>query len=61
MPDFVGAFGQIKARDFAAAGRIEQTKLDAFGVRGEDGEIGAQAVPGGAKGIGIAAIELGWQ
>ena len=42
---------QIKARDFAAARGIEQTKLDAFGVRGEDREIGPQAVPGGAQRI----------
>ena len=61
VPDLVGAFRQIKPRDLAAARGIEQTKLDAFGVGREHREIGAQAVPGGAQRIGIAAIELGRQ
>ena len=61
VPDLVGAFRQIEARDFAPAGRIEQTKLDSLGMRREDRKIGAESVPGGAKWIGRAAIQLIWK
>ena len=37
--------------------RIEQAQLDALGVLGEQREVDARAVPGGAEGIGPAAPE----
>jgi hypothetical protein len=58
VPDFVGAFRQIEARDFAPAGRIEQAKFNALSMGRENGEVGAETVPGGAKRIGRAAIQM---
>ena len=54
VPDLVGAFRQVEARDLAPAGRIEQAELERCGVGGEDREVGAEPVPGGAQRIGSA-------
>ena len=45
MPDFVGIFGQIEALDFVLAGLVEDAELDLGGVRREQREIDAEAVP----------------
>src|SRR5580700_5590468 len=39
VPDLIGTFRKIETRDFAAAGRVEQTKLDSSCMRGEDRKI----------------------
>jgi len=50
VPDLVGIFGQFDALDLPLALGIEQAQLDLAGVRREQGEIGALAIPGGAQG-----------
>ena len=45
VPDFVGVFGQVDALDFLLAGIIEEAELDLGGVRREQREIDAEAVP----------------
>ena len=54
VPDLVGAFRHLEALDLAPGRRIEQAELELRGVGGEDGEIGAEPVPGGAQRIGRA-------
>src|SRR4029077_11032833 len=49
VPDLVGAFRHLEALDLAPSRRIEQAELEPGGVGGKDGEIGAEAVPGGAQ------------
>jgi hypothetical protein len=52
VPDLVGIFGQIDALDLALAAGVEQAELDLGRVRREQGEVDAQAVPGGAERVG---------
>src|ERR1700722_7989752 len=49
MPNLVGVFGQRNALDLLFAARVEQAELDFRGVRGEQREIDALAVPGHAE------------
>ena len=51
VPDLVGAFGQVVARDFLSSRRIEEAQLDAFGVRREHGEVDAVVIDLRAQGI----------
>src|SRR6185369_1497277 len=46
VPDLVGVLGELDALVLALAAGIEQAQLDAGGVRGEQGEVDAFAVPG---------------
>ena len=53
MPHLVGALGQRQSRAISRRPeRIEQAKVDLLRMGGEDGEIDAEAVPGGAERIG---------
>ena len=53
VPDLVGVFRQHDAVDLALARGVEQAELDLFGVRREQREVDALAVPGGAERIGL--------
>ena len=55
VPDVLGALRQRDALDFASAVAVEQAKLDLGGVGGEQGEVGAAAVPIRAQRIGRAS------
>src|SRR6185437_17122349 len=57
VPHLVGAFGQIEPGDFAAAAGIEQAELDALGIGGEHGKVGAKTVPGSTERIRAAGVE----
>src|SRR5262249_31989820 len=48
-PDLVGEFGQLDALELALAVDVEQAELDLAGMGGEQREIDADAVPGGAE------------
>ena len=48
VPDFVGTFRKIETRNFAAAARIEQTKLDTLGVCRKYCKVCSEAIPSGA-------------
>ncbi|MET3823440.1 hypothetical protein ABID76_006166 [Burkholderia ambifaria] len=61
VPHLVGAFGQVEAREFLAAGRVEHAQLDALRMRGKHREVGAKAVPRGAERIAAAGFETGRQ
>ncbi len=52
MVDLVGVFRQLDPFEFFLAGGVEDAQLDLGGVRRKDGEVHAQAVPGGAEGVG---------
>ena len=54
MPDLVGALAQLDALQLVAAAGVEQAQLDLLGVLGEQREVDALAVPGGAARIGPA-------
>ncbi len=49
VPDLVGVFRQIEALDLLAALVVEDAELDPRRVGGEEGEVDAQAVPGGTE------------
>src|SRR3989338_6311848 len=53
MPDLVGVFGQLDPLDFLVALVIEKAQLHTRGMRREQREIDAEAVPGGAQREGI--------
>jgi len=59
VPDFVGIFRQRNAVDLANTLRIEETELDPLGVRREQGEIDALAVPRRAEGIRRVQVVVG--
>ena len=49
VPDLVGELGQRDPLDLAPALGVEQAELDAAGVGGEDRDVHARSVPGGAE------------
>src|SRR3954466_7860951 len=51
MPDFAAVLGQLDARHLGLTGWIEQAKLDARSVGGEEREVDAFAVPVGTLGV----------
>jgi hypothetical protein len=51
VPHLVGVLGQRHAVDLAPSGAVEDAQLDALGMRREQREIGAAAVPRGAQRI----------
>src|SRR6185295_9713525 len=57
MPDEVGALEELDALHLAPPLGIEEAQLDTLGVLGEQREVDARPVPGGAEGIGPAAPE----
>ncbi len=54
MPGVVGAFFQLDSLQFAAACAVEDAQLYLFSVLGEEGEVDAFAVEGGAAWIGVS-------
>ena len=54
VPDLVGIFRQRHPVDLAGAGLVEQAQLDLGRIGREQGEIDAEAVPGGAQRVGPA-------
>src|SRR5258708_18500134 len=59
VPDAIGVFREADARYLVMPGRIEETQLDPLGILGEQREIDAAAIPGGAQRIRPARPELG--
>ena len=57
VPHLVGEFGQRISCDLPLALWIEQAEIDALRVRGEDREVRAEPVPGGAERIGRARLQ----
>jgi hypothetical protein len=57
VPDLVRVFRQRHPVGLALAFRIEEAEFDLLGVRGEQREIDAAAVPGRAKRIGQAWLD----
>ena len=54
VPHHVGLFGQIDANRFAfRAGGVEEAQFHSRGVRGEDREVDADAIPCRAKWVGL--------
>ena len=49
VPDVLGALRQRDALELAPALTVEQAKLDLFGIRGEQREVGSAPVPGRAE------------
>ncbi len=59
VPDLVRVFRQRHPVDLAGAGLVEQAQLDPGRIGREQGEIDAEAVPGGAERIGTARPDHG--
>ena len=58
MPHLVGVFRQHDARLLVLARALEQAQLDLLGMRREQREIDALAVPGRAERIGLTRPHL---
>jgi hypothetical protein len=54
VKDLVGVLGQLESVDLPAVGPVEDADVDPGRVGGEDREIGALRVGGGAERIGLA-------
>src|SRR5215217_1507835 len=54
VPDLVGVFGHHDTHFLVIARRVEQAQIDPFGMRREQREIDAFAVPGRAQRIGLS-------
>src|SRR3954465_13334553 len=57
MPDEIRALEELDALDLAPPFGIEEAQLHALCMLGEQREVDARPVPGGAEGIGPAAPE----
>ena len=60
MPDFIGVFWKVNARDLPASRGIEHTKLKTLGISRKHSEICTQTIPGSPERIRAAAIKLRW-
>src|SRR5690606_29475451 len=57
VPDLLRAAGQGDTMDFAQPRRLEEAKLHAGGMGGEQGEVDTLAVPGRAQRKGGAVVD----
>jgi hypothetical protein len=71
MPDIAGPLRQDHASALVCSGRVEQAKLDLFGMRGEQSEVSSPAIcrcpermarsRARAHSWGLIALRAGWR